>query len=108
MTIYVSGPMSLIPDMNKAAFNEAAAELRQQGHTVLVPHEITAVAANSANDACSWDQAMRADLIAMLRADCDTIAMLPGWEHSRGARLEHHVAKKLGYDIYSYAHGELK
>ena len=38
-TIYVSGPMSGLPDLNFPAFHAAAAELRALGHTVVNPAE---------------------------------------------------------------------
>ena len=44
-----------------------------------------------------WEQCLRADIKAML--DCDTIALLPGWERSRGAHLELHVAHRVGMRI---------
>jgi hypothetical protein len=31
--------------------------------------------------------------------DCDTVATLPGWEHSRGARLEALIAERLGMKV---------
>jgi hypothetical protein len=31
---------------------------------------------------------------------CDAIYMLKGWEKSKGASLEHHIAKELGLEIY--------
>lgn len=37
---------------------------------------------------------MRADLRALL--DCDVVALLPGWEQSRGARREVSIADDLG------------
>ena len=36
-------------------------------------------------------------LKAML--DCDGIYMLKGWKKSRGAKLEHFIALKLGIEI---------
>jgi hypothetical protein len=30
---------------------------------------------------------------------CDAIQLLPGWENSRGATLEHHIAVALGLQI---------
>lgn len=35
--IYIAGPMTGIPDYNRPAFNEYAAKLVEQGHTVLNP-----------------------------------------------------------------------
>lgn len=31
---------------------------------------------------------------------CDSIYMLKGWQKSKGARLELHIAKKLNYKIF--------
>ena len=42
----------------------------------------------------TWAEYMRTDLRAML--DCEMIALLPGWEQSRGARREVSIADELG------------
>jgi hypothetical protein len=42
----------------------------------------------------TWEQYLRRDIRVLL--DCDGIALLPGWERSRGAQLEAHIAHALG------------
>ena len=89
--IYISGPMTGLPDLNFPAFNAAAAGLRSVGHEVVNPAEL-----NQKPDA-SWHDCMRTDLKALL--DCDTLALLPGWEGSSGAHLEIHLAHRVGISI---------
>ena len=86
--IYLSGPMTGLPELNFPAFHAHAAELRERGHDVVNPAEITL------DPAATWEQCMRADLAAL--ATCDAIAMMPGWHTSRGAQLELHIAHRLG------------
>lgn len=100
MILYLCGPMSNMPLYNKPAFDEAALVLRRLGHTVLNPHEI------SPADDRTWEEALRNDLIVLLMHK-PTMALLPGWDKSRGATLEHHVAKQLGFPIMTYANGIL-
>ena len=44
---------------------------------------------------------MQIDLI--LLSTCDSIYMLPGWEHSKGARTEYNYAKRKGLIIICQA-----
>jgi len=90
MIIYISGPMSGLPEMNFPAFAEAAARLRELGHTVISPHEIE-------QPALTWEACMREDIAELLKADA--IAMLPGWGNSKGARLEFFIANELGMQV---------
>ena len=90
MIAYLSGPMTGLPDNGYPAFQAAAERLRSQGVQVISPHEITPPGAGP----WSWAAHMRVDLAALLTADL--IVMLPGWETSRGARLEKAVAEALG------------
>ena len=89
--VYISGPMTGLPELNVPAFNEAAAKLRQAGHVAVNPAEI-----NPSADA-DWHACMRADIKAL--CDCDTLVLLPGWQHSKGAQLELHIAHRLGMRI---------
>ena len=41
---------------------------------------------------------MRADIKAMM--DCDGLAILPGWQNSRGANAEINLAHALGMDVH--------
>lgn len=91
--VYISGPMTGLQDLNFPAFNAAAYSLRAQGHQVVNPAEV------NPDITMTWEQCMRADIKAL--CDCDTIALLPGWETSRGAHLEVHVAHRLGLTVCS-------
>ena len=87
--VYLSGPMSGIADNNFPAFNEWATKLRTQGFDVVSPAEI--------QEAGTWELCLRADLREL--CTCDAIALMPGWESSRGANLELHVAHRLGMEV---------
>lgn len=91
MITYISGPMTGLPELNFPAFHEAAARLRAAGRTVINPAEIcTAVG-------LPWSDYMRKDLAELVK--CDVIYLLPGWQWSRGARLELYVAEELGMAV---------
>ena len=89
--IYLSGPMSGLPELNFPAFNAEAMRLRALGFEVVNPAEL-----NTEPDT-GWHECMRNDLKALL--DCDTLALLPGWQRSAGAHLEMHVAHRVGMEI---------
>lgn len=95
MRIYLSGPMTGLPDLNFPAFHAAAARLRARGLEVVNPAEI------NPESGMSWEACMRADIKAL--CDCEALAMLPGWERSKGAHLEVHIAHRLGMQIRALA-----
>lgn len=90
--IYISGPMTGLPGLNFGAFHAAAAQLRAIGYDVVNPAE-----KQSESEDLSWEEYLRQDLRQMLT--CDTIALLPGWEASKGAHLELHVAHRVGMTV---------
>lgn len=92
MRIYLSGAMSGLPDLNFPAFHAEAARLRALGYDVVSPAEV------NPDHTMSWEQCMRADIKAL--CDCDAIALMPGWENSKGAHLELHIAHRIGLRVY--------
>lgn len=89
MRIYLSGPMTGIEQSNFPEFHRWAAILRAQGFEVVSPAEI--------QEAGTWELCLREDLREL--CTCDGIALMPGWENSRGANLELHVAHRLGMKV---------
>jgi hypothetical protein len=90
MKIYISGPMTGIPDYNFPAFN--AAEKALLGYGVNP-------AKNGLPLGLPWATYLRADLKVLL--ECDAVLQLPGWMDSHGARLECFVADALGMPSFT-------
>lgn len=90
--IYLSGPMTGLPELNFTAFATMTSNLRADGHTVTNPAEINP-------NGGTWNDCMRRDIAALM--NCDTVATLPGREHSKGARLEVLIAERLGMTVVS-------
>lgn len=91
-TVYIAGPMTGYADHNYPRFAAKAAELRAAGWNVISPAEL-----HPADPAVAWDWYLRRDLAELVKAT--HVVFLPGWERSRGARLEHQVAEALGMTI---------
>lgn len=121
MRIYISGPMTGHPDLNRPAFDAAEKRLTAQGHFVINPVNISctfgtpeelaeafaAAYAKPWQNACSYEMharkmrlarsVMDADLAAV--RSCDAIYLLKGWESSRGAKKEFAEALKYGLRV---------
>ena len=92
--IYLSGPMSGLPDYNYPAFHAAAAKLRALGYVVENPAE------NPEPPCKSWEGYMRLALAQLVR--CEVTVRLPGWQSSRGAVIESSLSRILGMGVYDY------
>lgn len=88
--VYVAGPMTGYPELNYPAFHATAARLRGLGFDVVSPAELNPITEG-------YREAMRKDILALV--DCDHILLLDGWEQSKGATLEHHIATVLNIPI---------
>jgi hypothetical protein len=87
MRVYISGPMTGKPDYNRAAFEVAEAYVKHRGDEAVNPFDIQCAGKD-------WASYMREDIRAL--TTCEGIVVLPGWEGSRGACLEVHIARELG------------
>lgn len=89
MRVYIAGQMTGLPELNFPAFHAAAEKLRAFGFHAVNPAEI------NPDHSADWSDCMRADIRELVT--CDAIALLPGWERSRGASLEQRIAEELGF-----------
>lgn len=113
MKVYLAGPMRGIPEFNFPAFHAAAADLRAVGHFVFSPaekdnerHGVDISKGNAAGcenlatqeHGFNLREALGADL-AWICAEADAVALLPGWQSSKGANAERAAAITLGLEI---------
>jgi hypothetical protein len=93
ITIQLVGPMTGLPNFNYDTFNAYAQILRDRGFVVHNPAE------NFDGDQTrDYPEYIQAALNTLLYSDA--IFLLPGWEGSTGAALEHHVATVTRKVIY--------
>lgn len=117
--VYLAGPMTGHPKFNFPAFDRVAGELRAlgEGFEVVSPAELDDPTARAAALQSEWgDPVEYAKLTGLTWADFlsrdvkliadgkfDSIVCLPGWEASRGARLETFVGYLQGLAIFAYS-----
>jgi hypothetical protein len=95
MTIYISGQISGLPEA-EALSNFLKAidylEAKYPDAEVVSPmHHITHFHDKS------WESYMKRDIGELLK--CDTIALLPNWSKSKGAKLEYLIATSLNFEV---------
>jgi dienelactone hydrolase len=115
MKLYLAGPMSQKPFFNYPAFHAAEAELTDVGHEVFSPARMTEFDhgadystryptgdhAAAVCDGFNFRRAMAWNLMAICN-EVDAIALLPGYEQSKGTQVELAVARLLGIPSYPF------
>jgi len=100
--VYVAGSYSAdtrtreLQNVTKALV--AAIDLTRRGYHCIVPHV-------AGSHRVAWDQAMircRA-ILGTMDPNQDCLALLPGWEGSRGAVEERSLAEAMGMPVYDLA-----
>ena len=95
---YISGKITgLTIEEARENFKEASLYAIFLGYEPVNPMEITRIGEEPNNEKQKWSWYMRADLKEMM--DCDAILMQENWEDSKGAIVEHNLAKDLGFII---------
>lgn len=89
MRVYISGPITGTEDF-VLRFAVAEKQLQIQGYDVFNPAKCNLVMPSTA----TWEDYMK--LCEAMLSCCDTIYMLKGWENSRGAVKEYHLAMAAG------------
>lgn len=95
MKVYISGPITGVPDFEKN-FQSAEDYLSGLGYEVVNPVKI-GKKLEKKNPAPSYEDYMKVDIAAL--TECDAIFMLKGSSLSSGAKCEKHVAESLGLKI---------
>lgn len=101
--VYLSGPITNVPNYRQE-FESFANVFERLGYVVINPVHIAdcLIGINKLTEEEIWSKEWRKiflleDVKAML--DCDLVVMLPNWKHSKGAKLEHKIAKMLNMEI---------
>jgi len=110
---YLAGPMSTIPQCNYPAFNAAALDLRNHGLKIISPAELDDIEFvrkvmlskdGSIPPGTSWADLLARD-VKIVADKVGGIIFMPGWEKSRGARLEAFVGLLCGHRFRLYTPG---
>jgi hypothetical protein len=119
--VYIAGPMTGLPRFNIPAFERAAKRLRAAGYEVISPVELDSEAIRSealaSKDGAmpasgkiggeTWGEILARD-VRVIADTVDAIVVLPGWNKSRGARLEVFVALLCRKGVYMDAAYDVK
>lgn len=109
MKVYLAGPMRGYPGWNFPAFEEAERRWEQAGHHVFSPMTLARAMGYGPNQNTSAEpgskegrdhlqHVMLSDLACIYASDA--LALLPGWESSRGATVEVALALFIGLRLF--------
>lgn len=92
--VYLSGPITGLPNGNKEAFQAYEDRFVNMQFEVVNPHKLHT---EEQEKTFEWSDFMKSDIKALL--DCQVVAMMPGWEKSKGANIEIYIARNLNIPV---------
>lgn len=92
--VYISGPMTGMPNMNHDAFFAMEKRLEDSGYDVVNPARLTMESVGGSTRQDFYRQDFRA------LTDCDAIMLLHNWVLSHGARFERQLAVEIGLQVF--------
>jgi len=92
--IYISGPMTGLPNWNFPSFNRVAQKIRDQGEFEVINPAEYGLVEQTVEDRCFIMAKAMTDI-----CNSDALYMLEGWEDSSGARAEWALGYALGLEI---------
>lgn len=109
--VYISGPITGLPNLNKDAFDNEERLLKEAGFEVFNPHSISPPSEEEKAEwklehdtglfpepsVRLWQYYMRI-CVGQIPL-CDSMRMLPNWQNSKGAVWEHKIAMMLGLEV---------
>lgn len=96
--LYIAGPMTGYEDFNYPAFLTMEEQLQYYGYRVINP-------ARLGDQSKDWQWNMKQCIRAI--PDADGVVFLNGWEKSRGASLEYHIALHLKLPKFFQKDGDM-
>lgn len=98
MKIYIAGPITGTEDYIER-FIAANTAIIRKGHEAVNPVFINRVIPTVGETAISYGHIM--NICKALLGACDAIYLMPGWQRSNGARIEHAEAINRGLKFYA-------
>ncbi len=93
--IYIAGPVSGQPDLNRSAFYQAQEQLNALGFQIRNPHDFCSdIKSTDPADPKYYRRGFQ------VLAECSDLLLLDGWQYSAGAQLESRVAVLFKMGIF--------
>lgn len=109
--VYIGGPMTRIPQFNVPAFLNAQKHLISKGRDAVLPvdmdipserRKLLASPDGLGPAPRTWAQLLSEDLMLIGDTGVEGIVVLPGWQNSKGAKLETYFGRLLDLEIVHY------